>query len=198
MSRHPYRDPERNLYAVPVTPTSLTRRNIQAISELEQEALRRRSGIERFSDAVVSHAGRLWFLVIHGLWFSAWILWNTNSPSKFDPFPFPALTTAVSLEAIFLSLFILMSQNRSNRRADERSHLDLQINLLAEHEATKMLKLLKALCAYHRLPEANDPDLDDLLRHTDPAILARELEEGLPPEGITSPPARSGPDIQPS
>jgi uncharacterized membrane protein len=166
---------------------SSTRRNIEAISRLEQQALSRRSRVECVSDAVVSHAGRLWFLIVHIVWFSGWIVWNTaHSPLlKFDPFPFPALTTAVSLEAIFLSLFILMSQNRSNRRADERSHLDLQINLLAEHEATEMLKLLKAICAHHRLPEAWDPDLEDLLTHTDPATLAKELEEGLPSKETT-------------
>jgi uncharacterized membrane protein len=169
-------------------PGSSTRRNIQAISELETQALKRRSGVERFSDGVVSHAGRLWFLVVHIIWFGGWILWNTaySTYLKFDPFPFPALTTAVSLEAIFLSLFILMSQNRSNRRADERSHLDLQINLLAELEATKMLKLLRAISAYHHLAEANDPDLEDLLRHTNPATLAKELEEGLPTEGAST------------
>jgi uncharacterized membrane protein len=158
-----------------------TLRNIKAISGLEHEALQRRSRIEWVSDLVVSHAGRLWFLVFHVIWFAGWVLWNAAGAHirRFDPFPYPALTTAVSLESIFLSIFILMSQNRSNRRADDRSHLDLQINLLAEREATKMLQLLKALCAHHHLREASDPEVDELLQQTDPATLAKELEREL-------------------
>jgi len=145
--------------------------------------LERRSGAERFSDLVVLHAGRLWCLMVHGLGFAAWIAWNTGKIpglKPFDPFPFAALTTVVSLEAIFLSLFILMSQNRANRRADERAHLDLQVNLLAEHETTKMLQLLQALCIHHKLPHAQDPELLELLERTEPARLAREIEEELP------------------
>ncbi len=161
-----------------------TLRNIKAISDLEHEALQRRSRIEWVSDLVVSHAGRLWFLVFHAIWFAGWVLWNAPGAHirRFDPFPYPALTTAVSLESIFLSIFILMSQNRSNRRADDRSHLDLQINLLAEHETTKMLQLLKALCAHHHLREASDPEVDELLKQTDPATLAKQLEKELSPD----------------
>jgi uncharacterized membrane protein len=98
----------------------------------------------------------------------------------FDPFPYMGLTTIVSLEAIFLSLFILVSQNRATRRADERAHLDLQINLMAERENTKMLRLLQALCAHHGLAEAADWEVDEMLRETEPASIARELEKHLP------------------
>lgn len=156
--------------------------NILAISQLEREALDRRSAVEKFSDALVHHAGRFWFILLHAIWFGAWILWNVHLfPGRpFDPFPFPALTTAVSLEAIFLSLFLLMSQNRSNRHADERAHLDLQVNLLAERETTKMLQMLQALCEHANLPEANDPELKKLLQRTDPAKLAAEISRQLP------------------
>ena len=73
-----------------------------------------------------------------------------------------------------------MSENRSTRRADERVHLDLQINLLAEDETTKLLKLVRALCSFHNLPEANDPELVALRKRTEPAALAQELERRLP------------------
>jgi len=158
-------------------------KNIRAISELERLALQRRSGPERLSDAIANHAGRLWFILLHVLWFGLWILWNTGHlPGfrTFDPFPFSALTTIVSLEAIFLSLFILMSQNRTNRHADERAHLDLQVNLLAEREATKMLQLLRALCAHHQLREAEDAEVIEMLKQTEPASLAREIKKTLP------------------
>ena len=158
-------------------------RNISEVSKLEHLALKNRTPAEKFSDAVVARAGRLWFVVLHAVFFGLWMLWNAGfSPTmpKFDPAPFPALNTFVAMEAIFLSLFILMSQNRSNRRADERAHLDLQVNLLAEHESTKTLELLLALCAHHGLPQAKDPEIASLLLRTEPANLAREIERQLP------------------
>ena len=152
---------------------------------LEQHALNRRSRTEKISDWIVSQGGRAWAVMAHAAWFVVWILWNTVARSgtpRFDPFPYPALTTIVSLESIFLSLFILASQNRATRRADERAHLDLQVNLLAEREATKMLQLLRALCLNQGLDEASDSELKQLLQETEPATIARELERQLPGE----------------
>ena len=160
-----------------------SKQSIKAVSDLEHRALARRTIAEIFSDSVVSQGGRPWVIALHALWFGSWMLWNSGrvpGVRGFDPFPFMGLTTIVSLEAIFLSLFILMSQNRATRRADERAHLDLQINLMAEREATKMLHLLKALCAYHGLPEAADSEVAEMLRKTEPASIARELEKHLP------------------
>ncbi len=161
------------------------KRNVAAILALEQEEMERRSLAERFSDRLTNHAGRIWFIAVHGIWFAAWILLNTGIvpfTPRFDPFPYPLLTLVVSLEAIFLSLFILMSQNRANKQADARSHLDLQINLLAEQEATKMLKMLQSLCAHHALPIANDPELEHLQAPTEPARLLEELKANFPSE----------------
>jgi len=161
----------------------LASRHIKAISDLEQQALQRRTGAEKISDFIVSQAGRVWAIILHLAWFALWILWNSGHIPRarpFDPFPYMGLSTIVSLEAIFLSLFILISQNRASRRADERAHLDLQVNLLSEREVTKMLQLLQALCAYHGLPGANDAEVTELLRETEPAIIARELEQQLP------------------
>lgn len=160
-----------------------SKQSIKAVSDLEHAALARRTAAETFSDLVVSQAGRPWVIALHALWFGVWMLWNSiRVPGfgAFDPFPYMGLTTIVSLEAIFLSLFILVSQNRATRRADERAHLDLQINLMAEREATKMLGLLQALCAHHGLAEAADSEVDEMLRETEPASIARELERHLP------------------
>ena len=157
--------------------------SIRAVSDLEHEALARRTAAETFSDFVVSQGGRPWVIAAHTLWFGAWMLWNSGrvpGVSAFDPFPYLGLTTVVSLEAIFLSLFILVSQSRASRRADERAHLDLQINLMAEREATKTLRLLQALCAYHGLAEAADTEVNEMLGKTEPASIARELEKYLP------------------
>ncbi len=168
----------------------LVERNILAVSELERQALENRTPAEKFSDGVVSQAGRLRSVVAHALFFGLWVTWNlkiTPLYPKFDPFPSPALITVVSLEAIFLALFILLSENRSSRRAEERAHLDLQINLLAEHESTKTLELLQALCAFHGLRQAQDPEVVELLQRTEPAMLAREIERQLPSEVAASP-----------
>ena len=96
----------------------------------------------------------MWFIVLHAFWFAVWVGLNAGEGSRlvrFDPFPYPLLTMIVSLESIFLSLFILMSQNRSARQADQRSHLDLQINLLSEQENTKMISMLNAIAARVRI-----------------------------------------------
>ena len=164
-----------------------SRQSIKAVSDLEHQALARRTTAETFSDFVVSHGGRPWVIALHALWFAGWMLWNSGrvpGVRGFDPFPYMGLTTIVSLEAIFLSLFILMSQNRATRRADERAHLDLQINLLAERETTKMLRLLQALCAHHGLPEAADSEVAEMLQKTEPASIARELEKQLPSDAV--------------
>jgi len=157
--------------------------NVLAIVALEREAMEARSPAERISDAVTRHAGRVWFISAHASWFIGWIALNSGmvrGVKPFDPYPYQFLTFVVSLEAIFLSLFILMSQNRSTRQADERSHHDLQINLLAEQESTKMLQMLQSLCAHHKLPIANDKDLETLKQETQPAELLQELKAGLP------------------
>ena len=161
------------------------KRNVAAILALEQKERESRSLAERFSDRLTNEAGRIGFIAAHGIWFGGWMLFNSSIISttpKFDPFPCALLTLIVSLEAIFLSLFILMSQNRATRQADARSHLDLQINLLAEQEATKMLTMLQSLCAYHKLSIADDPDLAHLQAPTEPARLLDELKANFPPE----------------
>lgn len=160
-----------------------SQKNISAVSAIEHEALERRSCGERLGDVVARSAGQMWFIGLHGLWFGVWITLNSgliSSLRPFDPFPFQFLTFVVSLEAIFLSLFILMSQNRSSRQADARAHLDLQINLLAEQESTKVLQMLQSLCNYHGLGEARDPEVQDLKTRTEPEELLRELKESLP------------------
>lgn len=159
-----------------------TYRNVQEIARIEREALQRRSTAERLGDLIATQAGRMWFILLHALWFLLWIGLNAGwgSRARFDPFPFSLLTTIVSLEAIFLSLFILMSQNRSARQTDQRSHLDLQINLLSEHENTKMLKMLQALCAHHGLAAGADPEIGDLAARTKPQEVLQELAETIP------------------
>jgi uncharacterized membrane protein len=160
-----------------------TSKNVEAIARIERGALRSRSAGERLGDLIASEAGRMWFIVLHAFWFAVWIGLNAGKGSllgRFDPFPYPLLTMIVSLESIFLSLFILMSQNRSARQADQRSHLDLQINLLSEQENTKMLEMLQAICLHHGIAAGTDPEISELAARTKPAEVFDQLAQTIP------------------
>ena len=160
--------------------TEASAANIKAISELEYSSLARRSLGERFADGVAGVAGKMWFAGVHFVLFGGWIVTNMASEMPFDPYPFPLLTLVTSLEAIFLSLFILTSQNRASAQAEQREHLDLQINLLAESEATITVRMLRALCAHHGLKIANDPEVEQLAQRTEPKKLVKEIQTQIP------------------
>ena len=117
----------------------LTRDNVQSMRRVEEQALAHRSGADRIAAFVAGFCGSMPFVWLHVLWFSCWPLLNSWPGIRhFDPYPFTFLTLVVSLEAIFLSAFILISQNYELRISDRRNQLDLQINLLTEQENTKM------------------------------------------------------------
>ncbi len=120
-------------------------KNIEAIAKIEEEQSDQRSLGERVSDAIAAFCGSMVFVYVHVIWFGGWIILNLILKFQFDPFPFTFLTLVVSLEAIFLSTFILISQNHEAKVTDRRNHLDLQINMLAEQENTKMIELLQLI-----------------------------------------------------
>jgi uncharacterized membrane protein len=154
----------------------LLKANVETIRRLDVKALRPQSLTDRLASRVERFAGSPRFIWIHVLWFAAWIIANTIAPiHHFDPFPFTFLTLVVSLEAIFLSAFILMSQNVSSALSDRRNQLDLQINLLTEQENTKMLKLLVGI-SKHLGVRCDDPDLRILEEETRPEQLARQID----------------------
>jgi uncharacterized membrane protein len=84
----------------------------------------RRRNEQRFADSITAFSGTMGFVLLHVVWFAFWIIYNTTSSHPFDKFPFGLLTLVVSLEAIFLSTFVLMSQNESSRRDAERERND--------------------------------------------------------------------------
>jgi len=161
---------------------STIHRNIREICAVEKSALANRPLAARLGDTIAAQAGRMWFIAVHAIWFFGWIVLNyrAHGKSTFDPFPFSLLTMIVSLESIFLSLFILMSQNRSGLQADERNHLDLQINLLAEDENTQIIRMLQALCKHHKLSIAEDRDVIALAQRTDLQEVMADLKKNLP------------------
>ena len=136
------------------------------------------------SDAITRVTGNVTFVAANLAIFAAWIVlntWGVGTLPPFDPFPFSLLTLVVSLEAIFLAIFVLMSQNRMARAADKRAHLDLQVDLLAEQELTTMLRMLHALCAKLRVDvDVDNEQMQDLLRDTDVDKLANALDRRMP------------------
>ena len=163
--------------------TDATLRNVKAIADLERQAVTERSRLQRFTDGVTGLAGSGVFIVAHAVWFAVWLTFNRNGRG-FDPYPFSLLTLAVSLEAIFLTGFVLMTQNRMTRQADRRAHLDLQVNLLAEQELTAILHMLHALCQkFGTGVKVSDARIEQLLKETDISQLAVTLDKELTPEG---------------
>jgi uncharacterized membrane protein len=150
--------------------------NIQAVADLERQTRRERTWLERVIDRVGASVSSTGFIVCHVGWFSVWIGLNVFSAHPFDPFPFNVLTLAVSLEAIVLTGFVLVSQARMTQLADRRAHLDLQVNLLAEQELTAILKVVGLLAEKAGVDvQESVPNLDRLLKRTDVTALAEEL-----------------------
>jgi uncharacterized membrane protein len=169
--------------------------NVQAIKHWERAILLARSKAEQVSDWIACTAGSGPVLVLHVIWFGAWLTVNAGvvpGIRPFDPFPFPFLTMTVSLEAIFLALFVLASQNRLARQADKRSHLDLQIDLLAEREMTAVLQLLQDLARHLDVRTTVTPEqLRDLMKKTDLRRLTNRMEELANDDAKSSNPAAS-------
>lgn len=158
--------------------------NIRTIVQLEEEALKSRTSTDRISDSIANFVGSLPFVVLHLIWFGIWTAVNVGVFSKtlrFDPYPFALLCMLVSLEGVLLSTFVLIKQNRMSQRADQRSHLDLQINLLSEKEITKILQLQKLICERLEIQEVvSDEEVDELSRATAVGTIARQVKEQMP------------------
>jgi len=169
--------------------TQVAEQNIRAVRQLQQRAERQRTTAERVSDAIARIAARESTVVAHIVWFGAWVLVNMGHVKgirPFDPFPFTLLTTLVSLEAIFLTLFVLASQNRLTQEADRRAHLDLQVNLLSEQEMTVVLRMLKEICDHLELRQTTSSQtFTELVRRTDLQDLAERLDTQLAGQSAT-------------
>lgn len=158
-------------------PVSAELQNIHAILELERDLRERRSAMERLIDHVSRFASGAAFIAIHVLWFVAWIVANSTGLLTFDRPPFTLLALGVSLEAIILAGFVLMAQRRMTQQADQRAHLELQINLLAEQELTAMLKLQCLLAERAGIDITRvDARLDQFRTRTDVQHLAATID----------------------
>jgi uncharacterized membrane protein len=140
-----------------------------------------RTTMERAADRMTRLASSPRFLLLHIVWFASWIIVNSGLTPipAFDPYPFGFLTMVVSLEAIFLSIFVLMAQGREAAIAELREELTLQVNLRMEAEVTKTLQLVAGL--YTRLGHkvGDDPELKEMLQPLDSERIERELMEQM-------------------
>ena len=155
----------------------ITRENVQSMRRVEEMALANRSRADRMAAFIAGFCGSMPFVWLHVAAFGSWISFNAwPGLAHFDPYPFTFLTLVVSLEAIFLSSFILISQNYELRISDRRNQLDLQINLLTEQENTKMIQMLERI-AKKVGADISDPDVRIFEEDTDPEKLVAQIEQ---------------------
>lgn len=149
----------------------------RAFGAIKAQHAANRTWIDAVADGLNASAASTSFFVFHVVWFAIWILWNTGSfgAVPFDPFPFGLLTMIVSLEAIALSIFVLMAQKRESAVAELREEMLLQVALRLEEEVTKTLQLVAGL--YTRLGHkvAEDAELHEMLQPLDIEAIEREL-----------------------
>jgi uncharacterized membrane protein len=157
----------------------VVRSSVENLAHLiEREHLEMSHG-DRMADQISAVAGSLSFVLVNAAFFALWILLNSGIGGfpAFDPYPFGALTVIVSLEAIFLAIFVLMSQNRQSSASDRRASVDMHMDAIAEREITKVLEILNEL--RHELlgGKRHDSELVDMMRPTDVQELVDAVEE---------------------
>jgi len=159
-------------------PPHPVRRNIRAIAELEEKSKAVRGPLERISERVSDFASSPRFIALHVVWFASWIVANRWMRHPIDPYPFTFLTFLTSLEAIFLTSFVLISQRHLEQLSNRRAALDLQVNLLAEAEMTKILFAVGLICDHLGIDAVrDDPEAQAMEAVTNVAALAEALDE---------------------
>jgi uncharacterized membrane protein len=152
------------------------KRNIEALEARRQQEAVCATRQERLAEAITTFTGSMRFVYLHLALYGAWILVNIGvipELPKFDP-TFVILAMEASVEAIFLSTFVLISQNRTAAAADKRADLDLQINLLAEHELTKLTEVVTAIAA--RLDVQPGIEIEEVKKDVAPEAVLDELD----------------------
>ncbi len=175
----------------------IVRKNVAAIVEMQRKQAAGRTVQDRLAAAMTDFSGSMAFVYIHAVWFGLWVLLNIGILrvpylTQFDPYPFGLLTLVVSLEAIFLSTFVLIAQNNLSALSERRAELDLHVNLLAEQKTAKVLELLDHIARqldtmpgqFNYTPDAEtealklSPEPDEVL------TVMEEVSKGESAEGV--------------
>jgi uncharacterized membrane protein len=160
--------------------SNVIQRNIRKIIAVRRKAAHEQSLQDRIANAMTSFSGSMAFFYVHIVWFFLWFVLNTGHLwiTPFDPYPYGFLTMVVSLEAIFLATFVLISQNLFSKEAERLADLGLHTSLLTEHELTRVLQMLRAI--QHKIGISNDEDSNladaDLAMETRPEDVLAEIE----------------------
>ncbi|MBS1724158.1 MAG: DUF1003 domain-containing protein [Armatimonadetes bacterium] len=160
------------------TVNSVVQQNIVELYEHRRRHNDAMTAYEKVANGIAVYCGKPSFVFLNAVFFTVWIALNVNlfALKPFDPYPFGLLTTIVSLEAIFLSLFVLLSQNRMQELSDRQNELDLQVNLLTERELTKVLVALDAIAEKLGVPLSEDPEFVELQGQVTPTEVLEEIE----------------------
>ena len=137
---------------------------------------------ERVADGITAAFGSVTFLVVNLLWFIVWMVINPGyvpAIKPFDPFPFGLLTMIVSLEAIFLSIFVLLSQNRVSKIDALREEVDLQVDIITEQELTKILELMVLFLNKQGIDVSQDAELQEMLKQLNTTKIEKVLERQI-------------------
>jgi uncharacterized membrane protein len=159
------------------------KRNIHVLSAMRRRSDQHRTFSERLADAMSAFLGSMKSVVAHAAIFGAWLLINTGvvpGVRPFDPFPFVMLAMGASVEAIFISTFVLISQNRLSDLADKRAELDVQISLLTEHEVTRLIVLCDAMAAHLGVRISPGPNLEELKKDIEPEEVMTHIQQSGP------------------
>jgi uncharacterized membrane protein len=154
-------------------------RNIDMLKRRRDQEEAAASFQDRLAAAITRFTGSMAFVYLHLVLFGSWIIVNLGLLSfipQFDP-SFVVLAMVASVEAIFLSTFVLISQNRMAAAADKRADLDLQINLLAEHEVTKLISIVSAIADHLDISTNVDAEVEELKQDVAPEAVLDEIEE---------------------
>jgi uncharacterized membrane protein len=158
--------------------TPVLERNIASLQEWRRREQRQASAQERLADAITRFTGSMAFVYLHLAVFGSWIVanlgWVPGVPA-WDA-SFVVLAMIASVEAIFLSTFVLISQNRMAAAADQRADLDLQISLLAEHEITKLVTMVHDVARRLDVQTAADKDVHELKKDVAPEAVLDKIK----------------------
>jgi uncharacterized membrane protein len=175
--------PELERIAVSSHPSvaATAKRNIETIAQLEQQLVAHQSRTERWGSGVARFFGSFRFVVAQIFFVAAWIVWNVGRITwlqPFDRYPFPFLSLIVGIEFIFLTTCVLINQKHQMRRAEQWSHLHLQLSMLTEQEVTKNMQILHMICQKLELETpTHDQEVSELSQDTEVTALVDEIEK---------------------
>ena len=156
----------------------IVERNIDALLKHRNDEESRKTTEEKIADRVTRFTGSMFFVYLHLALFGTWIIWNLGwiGLKPFDP-SFVVLAMFASVEAIFLSTFVLISQNRMAAQSEKRAELDLQVSLLAEHEITRLITLVSAMAKKMGIEDAYDEEIEELSKDVHPEKVMETMDK---------------------